>query len=70
MYCVCIVHNVVPDPHCLTQTGQETQHPNSTQTAAHFVKVFLYGFNTEDTLTLIRLDDLYLETLGIKEGEE
>ncbi|KAG0725566.1 RNA-binding protein pno1 [Chionoecetes opilio] len=49
------------------RTGQETEDPNSIQKAADFVTAFVYGFDVEDALALIRLDDLYLETFDIKD---
>ena len=51
------------------QTGKETEDPNSIQKAADFVTAFVYGFDVEDSLALIRLDDLYLETFDVKDGK-
>ncbi|KAK7075670.1 pre-rRNA-processing protein pno1 [Halocaridina rubra] len=50
------------------RTGPETQDPNSIQKAADFVQAFVYGFDVDDALALVRLDDLYLETFDIKDG--
>lgn len=52
------------------RTGKETEDPNSIQKAADFVTAFVYGFDIEDSLALIRLDDLYLETFDIKDVKQ
>lgn len=52
------------------RTGKETEDPNSIQKAADFVTAFVYGFDVEDSLALIRLDDLYLETFDIKDVKQ
>lgn len=51
------------------QTGPETDDPNSIQKAADFIQAFVYGFDVNDCLALVRLDDLYLETFDIKDGK-
>nr|QBH72701.1 hypothetical protein [Carausius morosus] len=45
----------------------ETEDISNIQKAADFVKAFVYGFDVEDALALLRLDDLFVETFEIKD---
>lgn len=47
------------------KTCKETQDITSLQRAADFVRAFVLGFQVEDALALIRLDELFLESFDV-----
>ena len=47
------------------RTCKETKDVSALTKAAGFVKAFILGFQVEDALALIRLDDLFLESFEI-----
>ncbi|XP_014287888.1 RNA-binding protein PNO1 [Halyomorpha halys] len=46
---------------------KETEDVSSVQKAADFVKAFIYGFEVEDALALLRLENLFVETFDVKD---
>ncbi|XP_043263492.1 RNA-binding protein pno1 [Colletes gigas] len=49
------------------RTESETPDIANLQKGADFVKAFIYGFEIEDALALLRLDDLFVETFEIQD---
>ncbi|KAJ7383955.1 pre-rRNA-processing protein pno1 [Desmophyllum pertusum] len=47
------------------RTSKDTKDIGAVQKAADFVQAFLLGFEVEDSLALVRLDDLFLESFEI-----
>lgn len=49
------------------RVSPETPDISNLQKGADFVRAFIYGFEIEDSMALLRLDDLFLETFEIKD---
>lgn len=45
----------------------ETEDRTAIQRTCNFLKAFMLGFNLEDSIAMLRLDDLFLETFMIKD---
>ncbi|CAG8566158.1 735_t:CDS:2 [Rhizophagus irregularis] len=44
-----------------------SNHSGSLQKAADFVKAFMMGFDVEDAIAILRVDDLYIDSFDIKD---
>ncbi|KAI9468623.1 RNAbinding protein PNO1like protein putative [Coemansia mojavensis] len=49
------------------RTCEETEDVGSVQKAADFVRAYCLGFTVEDSLALLRMDDLFLDSFEIKD---
>lgn len=49
------------------RTGKETEDMGSIQKAADFVHAYCLGFDVEDAIALLRMEDLYVDTFEIKD---
>ena len=50
------------------RSNKDTKDLLNIQRAADFLKSFMLGFDLNDSIAMLRLDDLYLETFEIKDG--
>eukprot|EP00290_Baffinella_frigidus_P010116 CAMPEP_0180141524 /NCGR_PEP_ID=MMETSP0986-20121125/14962_1 /TAXON_ID=697907 /ORGANISM="non described non described, Strain CCMP2293" /LENGTH=277 /DNA_ID=CAMNT_0022084399 /DNA_START=8 /DNA_END=841 /DNA_ORIENTATION=+ len=49
------------------RTSEHTEHVSALQKSADFLKAFLLGFEIQDAIALLRLDDLYVDTFEVKD---
>lgn len=49
------------------QTSPSTEDEGSLQKGADFLRAFALGFEVEDAMALLRLDDIFLDTFEIKD---
>lgn len=49
------------------KTKQDTPDVSNLQKCADFVHAFMLGFSVADAISLLRLDDLYIDTFEIKD---
>eukprot|EP00045_Choanoeca_perplexa_P014114 m.164150 g.164150 ORF g.164150 m.164150 type:complete len:225 (-) comp16571_c0_seq1:3565-4239(-) len=49
------------------KTCPETESPAALQKGADFVKAFMLGFEVQDAIALLRLDDLYIDSFEIRD---
>jgi len=49
------------------KTCAETTDPNAIQKAYDFLDAFLLGFSVSDSLAMLRLDDIYVDSFEIKD---
>lgn len=49
------------------RTSKFTETPSALQTGVDFVHAFALGFDVDDAVALLRVDELYIETFEIKD---
>lgn len=50
------------------KVSDQTEDPSYLQKSADFIKAFTLGFDIPDAISLLRLDDLYVESFEVKDG--
>jgi RNA-binding protein PNO1 len=51
------------------RTYEATEDVSAIQKSEEFLKAFMCGFDLQDSIAMLRLEDLYLETFEIKDGK-
>ena len=49
------------------RTGPETEEQSAIQKGADFVKAFVLGFDIDDAIALLRLDELFIESFQVQD---
>lgn len=49
------------------RTSDQTTEENALQKSADFIEAFMLGFDVNDALALLRLDDIYVESFEVKD---
>ncbi|KAJ1657960.1 pre-rRNA-processing protein pno1 [Dispira simplex] len=49
------------------RTNKQTEDSGAIQKATDFIRAFTLGFNVDDAIALLRLDDLYIDSFEIKD---
>ena len=47
---------------------EKTEDTSSLQKSEEFLKAFMCGFEIQDAIAMLRLEDIYLETFEVKDG--
>jgi RNA-binding protein PNO1 len=50
------------------RSSETTEDISAVQKCEEFLKAFMCGFDLQDSIAMLRLEDLYLETFEIKDG--
>lgn len=51
------------------RTCETTEDISAMQKSQEFLKAFMCGFDLQDSIAMLRLEDLYCETFEIKDGK-